>query len=155
MTVFTRRLLLGSPLLLAASPLTASEIAAGELRIDRPWSRAAGANANGAGFMTIRNTGSQPDRLLSASTPGARVVELHTHIREGDVMRMRPVNDIPLPPGQTVQLRPGGLHVMLIGLTGPLNRGASLPLTLRFERAGEVQVTLAIEAAGSQGGHRH
>ena len=156
MTCLTRRLLLAAPaLLLTVAPAAAHDFTAGDLRIGHPWSRAAGANANGAGFMTIRNNGSQPDRLLSASTPAARVVELHTHIREGDVMRMRPVNDIPVPPGQTVHLRPGGLHVMLIGLTGPLERGASVPLTLRFERAGEVEVTLAIEAAGSPGGHRH
>jgi copper(I)-binding protein len=155
MTRLTRRLLLGSPILLVAAPVAAHDFTAGDLRIGHPWSRAAGANTNGAGFMTIRNTGSQPDRLLSASTPAARVVELHTHIRDGDVMRMRPVADIPVPAGQTVRLRPGGLHVMLIGLTGPLTRGASVPLTLRFERAGEVDVTLEIEAAGSTGGHTH
>ena len=156
MRTIPRRAALGAALSLLALPAArAQEVSAGALRIAQPWTRAMRAGGTGAGFMTIRNTGTQPDRLLSASTPGARVVELHTHIREGDVMRMRPVNDIPLPPGQTVQLRPGGLHVMLIGLTGPLNRGASLPLTLRFERAGEVQVTLEIEAAGSQGGHRH
>jgi hypothetical protein len=156
MTRVTRRLLLASPILLAATAVRAHDFTVGDLRIDHPWSRAAGANANGAGFMTIRNTGSAPDRLIEASTPAARVVELHTHIRDGDVMRMRPVADIPLPPGETVHLRPGGLHVMLIGLTGPLNRGASVPLTLRFERAGEVQVTLAIAAAGaSGGGHGH
>lgn len=156
----TRRTLFGCTMLLAAGTaapaVAAHEFTAGDLRIGHPWSRAAGANTNGAGFMSIRNAGSQPDRLLSASTPAARVVELHTHIREGDVMRMRPVTDIPVPAGQTVHLRPGGLHLMLIGLTGPLNRGASVPLTLRFERAGEVQVTLDIEAAGAAGGsHRH
>lgn len=156
MTRFARRLLLASPILMLASPGMAHDYNAGDLRIDHPWSRAAGANANGAGFMTIQNTGTEPDRLISASTPAARVVELHTHIRDGDVMRMRPVNDIPVPPGQTVHLRPGELHLMLIGLTAPLNRGASVPLTLHFERAGQVQVSLAIEAAGaSGGGHRH
>ncbi len=159
MTCLTRRLLLGSTILLAAGPIAtpgaALDFTAGDLRIDRPWSRAAGANANGVGFMTIRNTGAQADRLLSASTPAARLVELHTHIRDGDVMRMRPVTDIPLPAGQTVTLRPGGMHVMLIGLTAALNRGATLPLTLHFERAGEVQVTLEIQAAGASGGHTH
>ena len=88
--------------------------------------------------------------------PAARVVELHTHVREGEVMRMRPVTDIPVPAGQTVELRPGGLHVMLIGLTGPLQQGSRVPLTLRFERAGEVQVELTVEAAGARGsGHGH
>jgi copper(I)-binding protein len=104
--------------------------------------------------MTLKNNGSAPDRLISATSPAARVVELHTHIREGDVMRMRPVADIPIPPGQTVHLRPGGLHIMLIGLTEPLRQGATVPLTLRFERAGEVQVTLSVESAGARG-HAH
>jgi copper(I)-binding protein len=107
--------------------------------------------------MTLRNRGAAPDRLIAAASPVARVVELHTHIREGEVMRMRPVPDIPVPAGQTVELRPGGLHVMLIGLTAPLVEGARVPLTLRFERAGEVAVDLAVEAAGARGAghHRH
>ena len=67
---------------------------------------------------------------------------------------MRPVADIPVPAGQTVRLRPGGLHVMLIGLTEPLRQGATVPLTLRFERAGEVTVQLEIQAAGARG-HTH
>jgi periplasmic copper chaperone A len=155
MSTLPRRLLLAAPALLLARPARAHDYRAGDLHIGHPWSRAAGANTNGAGFMTIRNSGTQPDRLLSASTPIARVVELHTHIREGEVMRMRPVQDIPVPAGQTVRLRPGGLHVMLIGLTEPLRQGAEVPLTLRFERAGEVQVMLAIEAAGARGSHHH
>lgn len=155
MSTLPRRLLLAAPALLLARPSRAHELRAGDLHIGRPWSRAAGTNANGVGFMTIRNSGSAPDRLLSASTPVARLTELHTHIRDGDVMRMRPVPDIPIPAGQTVNLRPGGLHVMLIGLTEPLRQGAEVPLTLRFERAGEVQVMLAVEAAGARGGHHH
>jgi copper(I)-binding protein len=109
---------------------------------------------NGAAFMTLRNRGGQADRLVSASVPIARTVELHTHIRDGDVMRMRPVADIPVPAGQTVRLRPGGLHVMLIGLTEPLRQGATVPLTLRFERAGEATVQLESQAAGARG-HTH
>jgi copper(I)-binding protein len=127
---------------------------AGDITIENPWTRAAGANANGAGFMALRNTGTAPDRLVSAASPAARVVELHTHIREGDVMRMRPVADIPVPPGQTVRLQPGGLHVMLIGLTRPLERGQQIPVTLRFERGGEVTVMLEVQAAGARG-HSH
>ena len=93
-------------------------------------------------------------RLVAAATPFARNVELHTHIREGEVMRMRPVRDIPLPAGQTVRLRPGGLHLMLIGLTEPLQQGRAVPLTLRFAEAGEVTVQLDIQAAGARG-HSH
>ena len=151
-----RRSLFAAAAALAALPAAAHDYRAGEIAISHPWSRAASANANGAGFMTLRNTGAQADRLLSAASPAARVVELHTHVREGDVMRMRPVVDIPVPAGETVELRPGGLHVMLIGLTGPLQQGSRVPLTLRFERAGEVQVELTVEAAGARGmGHGH
>jgi len=138
----------------ASAALAHHDVTKGDIAIGHPWTRAAGANTNGAGFLTLRNTGAAPDRLVSAASPAARVVELHTHIREGDVMRMRPVADIPIPPGQTVHLRPGGLHIMLIGLNEPLRQGASVPLTLRFERAGEVQVTLSVEAAGARG-HAH
>ncbi|MBP0466098.1 copper chaperone PCu(A)C [Roseomonas sp. PWR1] len=153
--MFRRTLLAAVPALLAL-PAAAHDYTAGDLRIGHPWTRAAGANANGAGFMRLANTGAQPDRLISAASPIARAVELHTHIREGEVMRMRPVNDIPVPGGQTVELRPGGLHVMLIGLTAPLQQGARVPVTLRFERAGEVTVELAVEAAGARGsGHHH
>lgn len=151
-----RRSLLAAAAAFAALPATAHDYAAGDIRIGHPWTRAAGANANGAGFMALRNTGTQPDRLLSAATPAARVVELHTHIREGDVMRMRPVQDIPVPAGEAVELRPGGLHIMLIGLAAPLAQGSRVPLTLRFERAGEVQVELVVESAGARtGGHHH
>lgn len=152
-----RRALLGAALGLVLSPAAAQQ--AGDLLIAQPWTRAAGAHANGAGFLAIRNNGSAPDRLLAARSPLARVVELHTHVRDGEVMRMRPVEAIPLPPGQEVRLQPGGLHIMLIGLNAPLRQGERVPLTLVFERAGEVTVELAVESAGARGpagqGHRH
>ncbi len=151
----TRRTLLAAAATLVALPARARDYTAGDLAIMHPWTRAAGASANGAAFMRLRNTGAQPDRLISASTPAARVVELHTMIRDGDVMRMRPVTDIAVAPGQTVELRPGGFHVMLIGLTGPMAQGGRVPLTLRFERAGEVQVELSVEAAGARSSGHH
>jgi hypothetical protein len=155
MIALSRRLLLASPALLLAAPARAHhDTVVGAITIGHPWARAAGANTNGTAYMTLRNSGAQPDRLVAASTPIARTVELHTHIRDGEVTRMRPVADIPLPAGRTVHLRPGGLHVMLIGLTEPLRQGATVPLTLRFERAGEVTVQLEIQAAGARG-HTH
>lgn len=151
-----RRSILAALTAALALPAAAHDYRAGDIAIAHPWSRVASANATGAGFMRLRNGGSQPDRLLSASTSIARAVELHTHVRDGDVMRMRPVEAIVLPPGETVELRPGGYHVMLIGLTEPLVQGTRVPLTLRFERAGEVRVELAVEAAGARGaGHGH
>lgn len=155
-----RRALLGAALLpLVAASAHAQETTAGALRIASPWTRAAGAGATGVGYMAIRNTGSTPDRLVAARSAAARVVELHTHIRDGDIMRMRPVAAIDLPPGQEVRLQPSGFHLMLIGLSAALRQGERVPVTLVFERAGEVEVQFSVESAGARGpaagGHRH
>jgi len=157
----TRRTLL----LAAAAGLLAPALARAQnpaasptLRIEAPWTRAAGQGQQGVGYMTVRNAGAQPDRLLSASSPAAGRVELHTHIRDGEVMRMRAVDAIPIPAEGAATLQPGGLHLMLVGLTRPLREGESVPVTLRFERAGEVTVELAVQAAGARApgaGHRH
>ncbi|MCQ4161063.1 copper chaperone PCu(A)C [Roseomonas sp. GC11] len=160
-TLLTRRLLLaalpGAALLPLARPAAAHSYKAGDVEIGHPWSRAAIARGTGAGFMALRNTGSQPDRLVSARAAIARTVEIHTHIREGEVMRMRPVEGgIPLPPGVEVKLAPGGYHLMLIGLKEAMAQGQRVPVTLVFERGGEITVELAVEAAGAQGGgHQH
>lgn len=156
MTTITRRTLLGATLAIIALPVAAHDYTAGDITIGHPWSRAAGAGGTGAGFLKLTNNGTQPDRLVSATSPLAPVVELHSMVRDGDVMRMRPVQDITIAPGQTVELRPGGFHIMLVGLTAPMNQGTRVPLTLRFERAGEIQVELAVEAAGARGAaHQH
>lgn len=153
-----RRHLLLAALALPASPALAQENATqiGALRILNPWTRASGQGMQGGGFLVIRNTSAEPDRLISAASPAAGRLELHTHIRDGDVMRMRPVNDIPVPANGEVTLQPGGLHLMLIGLTQAMNAGGSIPVTLRFERAGEVTVGLSVQAAGARTpAHRH
>jgi copper(I)-binding protein len=160
MTRLSRRAVLGAALALPALPARAQDATAGALRLSAPWTRAMRAGGTGAGFMTIRNTGTAPDRLVAARSPAAGVMELHTHIRDGDVMRMRAVPAIELPAGQEVRLAPGGLHLMLIGLTQSLEPGGRVPVTLVFERAGEVTIQLAVEAAGARGpahggGHRH
>lgn len=156
MPAFRRRALIAAALLSPAIALAHGETRAGDLTIANPWTRAAGANANGAAFLSLRNGGAQADRLVSAETPLATRIELHSMIRDGDVMRMRPVPDIPIAAGQTVELRPGGLHVMLIGLREPLRQGAEVPLVLRFERAGEVRIMLHVQAAGARApAHAH
>ncbi len=153
MTATTRRALLGAAIL----PALPAAAQGNTLHVEQPWTRAAGQGGQGAGYMTLRNAGPQPDRLLSAESPAAQRVELHTHIRDGEVMRMRPVADIPVPAGGSTVLQPGGLHLMLIGLTRPLAVGEAVPVTLRFERAGTVTVNLAVQAAGARGpaGHGH
>jgi len=155
MTTTRRTLAIAAAAILAALPAAAHDYTAGDIAIGHPWTRAAGANANGAGFLRLTNNGSQPDRLLSASSPAARTVELHTMMRDGDVMRMRPVEAITIAPGATVELRPGGFHIMMVGLAAPLQQGGGVPLTLRFERAGTVQVELAVEPAGARGPTGH
>ncbi|MBY0333009.1 MAG: copper chaperone PCu(A)C [Acetobacteraceae bacterium] len=135
-------------------PAAAHDYRAGDIAIGHPWTRAVAAGApTAAGYMTLRNDGSVPDRLLSASTPMARTVELHETALADGIMRMRPLTSgLVIPAGETVRLEPGGIHAMLMGPSVPFARGARVPLTLRFERAGEVTVELAVEAPGARGG---
>ncbi|MFN4091126.1 MAG: copper chaperone PCu(A)C [Alphaproteobacteria bacterium] len=125
--------------------------AAETIRIEDPWARAsAGAARNGAAFMTI-HAGAEVDRLVGASSEVASTIEIHTHERDGDIMRMRPVSAIEVPAQGSVALRPGGYHVMLIGLHAPLVEGATFALTLDFEKAGAVPVEVAVQGPGAMG----
>ena len=129
-----------------SGPAHAHGYTVGDLKIGHPWARTTlPSQPAGGAFLKVTNQGAQADRLIGASSPVAERVELHTMKMEGDVMRMREVPAIELPAGQTVTLAPGGLHLMLIGLKGPLKVGESVPATLRFERAGTVTVDLKIE----------
>jgi copper(I)-binding protein len=146
----TRRFLLGTLCALPALGL-ATPARAEPMLVHEPWARAALAGRTSAAYMTIENTTAALDRLVSATSPAARLVELHTHIMDGSVMRMRPVTAIEVNPGEPAVLRPGGLHVMLIDLTGPLQVGQTIPLTLRFEKAGEITVQVPVRPAGAAG----
>jgi len=123
--------------------------------VDAPWARptAPGAKVGGA-FMTLVG-GKDADRLVSGSSPAAAAVELHTHVMDGGVAKMRAVPAIDVPANGRVELKPGGLHIMLINLKAPLKAGDTVPLKLRFEKAGEVDVKVAItaQAPGSAMGH--
>jgi copper(I)-binding protein len=99
---------------------------------------------NSAAFMKVSNKGSAEHALVAGSTPAAAVVELHTHTMEGGMMRMRQVEKIDLPAGETVSLEPGGLHVMLIGLKQKLVPEETIPLTLRFEDGSEVSLQVPV-----------
>jgi len=135
----------------AAAPALAHGYAKGALSIDHPWARetAPGQTVGGA-FMTINNKGKQDDRLVSANSAVAGEVQIHTVSMTGGIMKMRQLtNGLPIPAGKSVTLKPGGYHVMLIGLKRPLQRGASIPLTLHFSRAGDVKVELAVQAVTS------
>ena len=147
-----------SPLhrLLAATALVlgfAAQAQAADVQVERAWSRGTvvGQQAGGA-FLTLKNGGAAPDRLLGASSSVADHVEMHTMKLEGDVMRMREVEAIDVPAGQSVALEPGKLHLMLMGLKAPLKVGSSFPLVLKFEKAGEVKVDVSVES-GMPAGH--
>lgn len=123
------------------------------ISVERPWSRetAPGQDAGG-GFLTIHNAGDEADRLTGGATPIAGDVQIHTVDMEGGVMRMRELAEgLEIPAGETVTLAPGGYHIMLMGLREPLARGAGVPLTLEFERAGTIAVTLDVQPIGAEG----
>ena len=123
----------------------AADYTLGDLTIHKPWARASIGQAQaGAAYLTVMNKGSLPDRLIAAEGTVANRVELHTHMMDGGVMRMRPVKAIEVAPGEPAVLKPGGLHVMLMGLKAPLVKGESFPLTLVFEKAGRIEVEVPI-----------
>ncbi len=147
-----RKLLLrvGTVACLVAAPLAAA--LAGEITISQPWARATPAPGGaGAAFMTITNAGENADKLVKAASSAANVTELHTHIHDGGIMRMEAVPSIDVPAKGSVALAPGGLHIMLIGLKEPLQEGATFSLTLSFENAGDIMVTVPVLAAGAMG----
>lgn len=155
MTMPGRRGLAALCLLSLAASGTALAQGAGPITVEQPWARAAIQGGTAGIFLTIRNNGSTADRLVAASSPLPRVTELHTTLRDGDVMRMQQVHAIEVPAGGSVTLRPGGLHLMLIGLAAPLQAGATAPLTLTFEQAGQVTLQVPVMAAGAAAPHAH
>ncbi|GAB4555054.1 MAG: hypothetical protein Tsb007_11700 [Rhizobacter sp.] len=127
----------------------------GAIEIGHPYARAtAPGQPSGGGYLSLSNAGAN-DRLLSASAEVSKAVELHTMTMEGDVMRMRQVDAIELPAGKKVELKPGALHIMFIGLKAPLKQGDKFPLKLRFEKAGEVTVEVNVEAASTASHDKH
>ena len=131
---------------------------AGEIMIMDPYARVARPGApTGAAYLVIHNMGKSADRLLSAESPVAELVQIHTHIEDEGVMKMRRIEGgVPLPPGAMHALERGGDHVMLMGLTRDLSAGDSFRLTLIFEVAGEVTVDVPVDnARGQVGTHKH
>ena len=126
--------------LLFAAPLAAQE----GIRVEEAWSRPAITGGTAIGLLTIRNAGPGADRLLGARSPAAREVQIHSSSQAGGVADMRALAGIDIPAGGTVTLDLANLHLMVIGLGQGLRPGQTLPVTLRFERAGEVPVTLAV-----------
>ena len=159
MNMLSKHLVGGAALLLAAGIAGAHEFKAGAVAIGHPYARTTATGQTvGGGFLKLENKGSD-DRLLSASAKVSGSVEIHEMKMDGDVMRMRQVDAIALPAGKTVELTPGGLHIMFIGLKAPLKAGDKFPMKLRFEKAGEVEVMVNVEApagaASAASGHQH
>jgi copper(I)-binding protein len=131
----------------------AQEVKAGDLVITQAWSRATPGGAKiGGGYLTIENKGSAPDRLIGGSGDIAGKIEVHEMSMNSGVMTMRPLDKgLTIEPGKTVKLSPGGLHLMLFDLKAPLKQGDKVPITLEFEKAGKVTLSLDVQSLGAQG----
>lgn len=140
-------------LFVSTSFAAAEDIKAGDLVISQAWARATpGGAKTGGGYLTIENKGSAPDKLVGASADVAGKVEVHEMTMNKGVMTMRPLESgLTIDPGKTVKLAPGGFHLMMMDLKSPLKQGEKLPVTLQFEKAGKVAVTLDVQGVGAQG----
>src|SRR5262245_18406356 len=134
------------------APLRAEDVKAGDLLITQAWSRQTPSGAKVAGgYLTVENTGTTADWLISGSGDVAGRIEIHEMAMDGGVMTMRPVEKgLVIDPGKTVKLAPGGNHLMLMDLKSPLKQGDKVPGTLQFEKAGKVSVSLDVQGIGAQ-----
>lgn len=161
MSIFhlTRRTIIAAAIATAAlaGAAVAHDFKAGTLQIDHPWSRATPGGATVAGgYLVVKNTGTAPDRLVAATAPFAGRVEIHEMSMKDGVMVMRPLPDgLAIPAGGSLELKPGGYHIMFLDLKSPLKEGTLVDGTLTFEKAGTVPVQFKVEGMGAQGGGAH
>jgi hypothetical protein len=129
----------------------AADYTIGAIKVVQPWVRETPKGAKvGGGYMTITNTGATSDRLVGGATPAAGRFEVHVMSMDGGVMKMRQMeNGIEIKPGETVELKPGGLHVMMMDLKQPFAKGGEIKGTLRFEKAGSVDVVFPVHGMGA------
>jgi copper(I)-binding protein len=140
--------------LVLASLSLAVTLSLAQVKAEGAWARPTvpGQQAGG-GYIALTSTAA--DRLVGGSTPMAQRLELHVMAMQGDVMQMRQVDAIVLPAGKKVELKPGGLHLMFIGLTQPLPLGSKVPVTLKFEKAGELKVDFEVMARAAVDAQKH
>lgn len=141
-------------LLMSATTLGASaqQSATSGIDVQRAWARATpGAVKTGVAYLSIVNRGDAPDRLIGMSSPVAAKAEVHDNEMENGIMKMRPVGPVTINSGQSVEFKPGGDHIMLIELKQPLREGENFPITLIFEKGGEVKTSVIVERAGAMG----
>lgn len=140
----------------------AHEYKVGDLQVGHPWARTTvPGQPSGGAYLSIENKGKAADKLIAVASPVAKSTEIHTMSMDGNVMKMREVGSIEVKPSEKVAMQPGnGYHIMLIGLSQPLKAGDKIPLTLTFEKAGKLEVSVYVEdkAAKDAGGsaeHAH
>lgn len=139
--------------LAAITMILTTEVFAGDITIENPWARASASKAkSGGAFMTIKNSGTTPDKLIAARSDIAKRAEIHQTKMKDGMMMMHPVKAIEVPPGGMAMLKPGSYHVMFMGLKEPLRKGGAFPLTLVFEKAGAVEVMVKIMKPGTRSG---
>ena len=137
---------------LFAAAARAEDVKAGDLLITQAWSRATPSGAKVAGaYLTVENKGAAADRLIGGSGDVAGRVEIHEMAMDNGIMKMRPLDKgLDIEPGKTVKFAPGGYHLMLLDLKSQLKQGDKVPVTLQFEKAGKVTLSLDVQGVGAQ-----
>jgi periplasmic copper chaperone A len=157
--MFRKLSLLALTLLFSGGLSHADDVKVGSLDISTPWARATPKGAPiGGGYLKITNAGTTADRLLGGSATISGKLEVHQMSMSGGVMKMRPVSGgVEIKPGETVELKPGGMHIMFVGLKQQLQQGQHFKATLQFEKAGTVDVDFSVAGIGatSAGGSDH
>lgn len=148
-----RVLLLAALALFAAAEAQAQSSTLANIKIGHPWARPTPRGAKtGAVYLSLQNTGSEADNLVSVNSPAAGKTQIHKTSNERGVMKMRPAEGVELAPGTTVEFKPGGYHIMLLDLKQTLVEGQTVPLTLTFAKAGTIQVDVRVEKTGDESG---
>ena len=133
----------------------AQNASVGSIKVENAYTRATAPGQQVAGgFLKIENKGSA-DQLVSASSPAAGEVQLHEMAMDGNVMKMRQVKDIPVPANGSVELKPGGLHLMFMNIKAPLAAGETVPVKLKFAKAGEVEVKMPVNPTAATAPMKH
>ena len=126
-----------------------------QVEVDDPWVRPTPPRAKlAAGYLAILNRAAQPDRLVGASSPAAARVEMHVHIKDGEILRMRQVKELRIPANGKFELRPAGAHLMFVDIRRPLREGEKVAVTLDFERAGKLTVEFRVGQPSRPHGHQ-
>ena len=135
----------------SAAPAAAQQVKIGDLVLNDAWARATPGGAKvGGGYLIVENKGATSDKLIGGSSPVAGKVEVHEMAMHNGVMTMRTMKDgLSIPAGQSVTLAPGGYHIMLMDLKSPLKRGDKVPVTLTFEKAGDIKVVFEVQSIGA------